>query len=293
MSTQNSSLYAVLGITGQVGGTIADLLLKAGQRVRAVVRSTEKGKLWQDKGCEIAVATVTDTDALTKAFTGVDGVFLMIPPDYDPAPGFPIIHEILAAVTTAVKATQPNKLVYLSTVGAQVTEPNLLNNAHIMESGLRSLPVPVAFLRAAWFMENASWDVAAAKQGVIPSFLQPLDHPIPMVAVADIGRTAVELLQETGTGTRIVELEGPRRYSANDIASTFSKVLGQSVRMEPVPHDTWESLFRSQGMKNPTPRIRMLDGFNEGWIDFEGESRKGSTPLETVLRQLISSSPHS
>jgi hypothetical protein len=43
-------------------------------------------------------------------------------------------------------------------------------------------------------------------------------------------------------------------------------------------------------MKNPIPRIRMLDGFNEGWIDFErGEaaSQKGIVPLETVLKGLI------
>jgi hypothetical protein len=44
-------------------------------------------------------------------------------------------------------------------------------------------------------------------------------------------------------------------------------------------------------MKNPTPRIRMLDGFNEGWIEFEnGEagSRKGVIALKTVLQTLIS-----
>jgi hypothetical protein len=43
-------------------------------------------------------------------------------------------------------------------------------------------------------------------------------------------------------------------------------------------------------MKNPMPRIRMLDGFNEGWIDFEhGEagSLKGKVALETVLNALI------
>ena len=60
--------------------------------------------------------------------------------------------------------------------------------------------------------------------------------------------------------------------------------------MEAVPPETWESLFKSQGMKNPTPRIRMLDGFNEGWIEFEsGEagSRKGKVALETVLQMLI------
>jgi hypothetical protein len=36
---------------------------------------------------------------------------------------------------------------------------------------------------------------------------------------------------------------------------------------------------------NSFPRIRMLDGFNEGWIDFEhGEagSLKGNVALETV-----------
>jgi hypothetical protein len=43
-------------------------------------------------------------------------------------------------------------------------------------------------------------------------------------------------------------------------------------------------------MKNPEPRIQMLDGFNEGWIEFEGNeagSRKGKVALETVLRTLI------
>lgn len=38
-------------------------------------------------------------------------------------------------------------------------------------------------------------------------------------------------------------------------------------------------------MKNPTPRIQMLDGFNEGWIAFSGdtEQRKGHRTLEQVL----------
>jgi hypothetical protein len=43
-------------------------------------------------------------------------------------------------------------------------------------------------------------------------------------------------------------------------------------------------------MKNPTPRIQMLDGFNEGWIDFESDARatrKGIVPLDSVLRELV------
>src|SRR6202012_4191081 len=108
----------------------------------------------------------------------------------------------------------PEKVVYLSTVGAQVAELNLLNNSGMTETMLRTVSIPVTFLRAAWFMENAAWDVEAARTGVVHSFLQPLDHRIPMVATVDIADTAVELLNESWKGVRIVELEGPERYSS-------------------------------------------------------------------------------
>jgi uncharacterized protein YbjT (DUF2867 family) len=151
--------------------------------------------------------------------------------------------------------------------------------------------MPVAFLRAAWFIENAAWDVAPARDsGIVPSFLQPLDKPVPMVATADIGRVAAELLRESWTGRRIVELEGPQRISPDMIAASFARLLGRDVSMTVVPRDTWEDLFRSQGMKNPTPRMQMIDGFNEEWICFEGaehEVRKGRVPLDTVLQSLI------
>ena len=49
----------------------------------------------------------------------------------------------------------------------------------------------------------------------------------------------------------------------------------------------WEGLFRAQGMNNPTPRMRMLDGFNEGWIDFKAETVKGTVELEDALKTLI------
>jgi uncharacterized protein YbjT (DUF2867 family) len=139
-------------------------------------------------------------------------------------------------------------------------------------------------------MENSSWDVAPAKNGVIQSFLQPLDKSVPMVATVDIGCLAAELLQETWNDHRVVELEGPDRVTPREIAASFARILGRPVRIEPVPRETWESLFKSQGMKNPEPRIQMLDGFNEGWIEFEGKnggSRKGKVSLETVLRTLI------
>jgi hypothetical protein len=53
-----------------------------------------------------------------------------------------------------------------------------------------------------------------------------------------------------------------------------------------VPRESWETMFRSQGMKNPEPRMRMLDGFNEGWIEFENLEGvlRGTVEIETALR---------
>lgn len=284
-------MVAVTGITGKVGSQVARGLLALGQAVRAVVRSRAKGDEWAALGCDVFVASIDDAEAMTEAFRGVDGVFLMTPPNYDPEPSFPDTQRNSVAIRTAIEESRPGKVVFLSTVGAQVTEPNLLNNSGMTEAMLRTVPVPVAFLRAAWFMENAAWDIESAKSGVMHSFLQPLNHRIPMVATEDIAQTAVELLGQSWNGVRIVELEGPERYSSNDVAAALASALRTPVRNQIVPRSTWEELFRSQGMKNPLPRIRMVDGFNEGWIDFESEqhgSRKAGTTLQAALQALVS-----
>jgi NAD(P)H dehydrogenase (quinone) len=284
-------MYAVTGITGQVGGAVARALMKAGQKVRAVVRSEEKGAPWAALGCEVAIADNSDVTAMAHAFSSVQGVFVLMPPNYDPEPGYPQTVAANAAVRSALDAARPPKVVVLSTVGAHVERANLLNNLKMTEESLRTLPMPIVFLRAAWFFENSSWDLETAKTGVVPCFLQPLDHPIPMIATADIGVAAADLLTQTWTGPRVVELEAPERYTALDIAAGLSVALGHPVRMNPVPRAEWEALFRSQGAGNPLPRIQMIDGFNQGWLDFEGgaiERRKGTTSLYDGLKALVS-----
>src|SRR3984885_1235999 len=284
-------MFAITGITGNVGGEVARNLLAAKQPVRGVARDVGKCKTWAQQGCEIVGADINDAAALTSAFKGAEGVFVLVPPNFDPSPDFREARAIAATLRKALDTARPDKVVYLSTIGAQAAQPNLLTQHTIIERALGDSPLPITFLRAAWFMENSSWDVApATNSGVIPSFLQPLDKPVPMIATADIGRVAAALLQEAWSGHRAGELEGPHRVTPNEIAATFSRLLGRPVKMDVVPRETWESLFRSQGMKNPTPRIRMLDGFNEGWIEFasgEADSQKGKVALETVLRSLV------
>jgi NAD(P)H dehydrogenase (quinone) len=286
-------MYAITGITGKVGGAVARALLADGQSVRAVVREAGRAQAWTERGCEVAAANMDDAGSLSAAFEGAAGVFILPPSEFDPLPGFPEARAVIDAVKTALESAHPGKVVCLSTIGAQATQSNLLTQRTLMEEALSELPMPVTFLRPGWFMENAAWDVGPARdEGVVHSFLQPLDKTVPMVATADVGRVAARLLQETWDGKRVVELEGPQRVSPNDLAAAFAEILGRPVRAEAVPRETWGAMFRAQGTKDPMPRIRMLDGFNEGWIDFEGDEAtvmKGRVELGTVLQGLVSS----
>jgi uncharacterized protein YbjT (DUF2867 family) len=287
-------MYAITGVTGKVGGALARNLLNEGLPVRAVLRDAAKANEWRDLGCDIALAEMEDAASLTSAFSGAAGVFILPPSEFDPEPGFPEARRVIAAVTAALAKACPGKIVCLSTIGADAPHENLLTQRTLMEQSLREIGPPVTLLRPAWFMDNALWDVASARdEGVLYSFLQPADKPVAMVATQDVGRLAATLLQEEWSGTRVVELEGPARVSPNDIARAFAAALERTVRVETVPRESWEQIFRTQGMRNPLPRIRMLDGFNEGWIEFGECGRsavKGMTTLDGVIAELVMAS---
>ena len=283
-------MFAVMGVTGKVGGAAAHALLEAGAPVRAIVRDAAKGAAWSARA-DIALADIHDAPALAAAFAGCEGVFVMLPPIFDPSPGFPEAAAMIASLREALRQSEPGRIVVLSTIGAEAAQPNLLNQLGMLEQALADLPTPVTFLRAAWFIENAAWDVAPARDaGVIRSYLQPLDRAVPMISSDDVGRTAATLLQTPWTGHRVVELEAAERVSPLDLAQAFAEALGRGVRAEAVPHSEWEAIFRAEGMRNPEPRMQMLDGFNAGWIDFPDRGAgalKGAISLRQAVAALV------
>jgi NAD(P)H dehydrogenase (quinone) len=286
-------MYAIMGITGRVGGAIAENLLAQGERIRAIVRNPEKAARLRDRGAEIVIADVDDPDALASAFEGTDGVFLMVPPNFAPAPGFPEVRKTLASYRTALAKALPRKAVYLSSIGAEQTSGlGLITGSHLLEQTLGDLPIAHAFLRAGWFMENHAWDVATARsEGKIFSNLYPLDHKFSLVATADIGKAGADVLRQEWKGTRYIEVAGPEQYSPNDIARALSSTLGCSIEAVDVPREKWTEFFVSQGMPEgrTEPRAEMVDGFNSGWIHFGvpgTEHITGATSLTSVIAQL-------
>jgi NAD(P)H dehydrogenase (quinone) len=287
-------MYVLMGITGQVGGAVADQLIARGEKVRAVVRNSAKASTWAARGAQLVEADYDDAAALELAFRGASGVFAMIPPNFAPSPDLRESRKTIEVLATALDRARPPKVVYLSSIGAQQgTGLGLITALHLLEESLDALPVPTAALRAGWFMENSVWDVAPARdQGKLFSYLQPLDHEFPLVATRDIGKIGADTLLQTWQGHRHLEVGGPRRYSPRDIAAAFSKALNKSVEPITVPRDEWVKKFVAQGTpEDRTPlRVQMLDAFNSGWIDFGipgTEPTAGPTDLDTVIQSLV------
>ena len=75
-----------------------------------------------------------DEVALTAAFEGAEAAFVLPPPNFDPAPGFPEARASATATRNALVSSNISKVVYLSTIGAQATEENLLTQHTILTS---------------------------------------------------------------------------------------------------------------------------------------------------------------
>ncbi|HEV7924986.1 MAG TPA: NmrA family NAD(P)-binding protein [Verrucomicrobiae bacterium] len=293
INLERNFMFTIVGITGRVGGSTAGALLAAEKKVRGLVRDKARAAHWAKQGVDLVPGNVDDIAALTEALRGSEGVFVMVPPYFAPAPGYPETKSIVAKIRSALAAAKPNKVVYLSSVGAQHRHGlGLITQSHILEEEMRTLPSANAFIRPAWFLENYQWDVQPARErGEIDLYLTP-DRSISMVATQDIGELAAKTLQQEWKSNRVLELEGPEKYSPAAAAVAFSKLLGHPVTGHPIPRSEWHRLFVQQGTAEDrtAPRIEMLDGFNSGWIDFAGDGTerfKGKVTLEEVIKGLI------
>jgi uncharacterized protein YbjT (DUF2867 family) len=244
---------------------------------------------------ELVQSAYDDAAGLTEAFKGAEGIFAMIPPDFAPAPGLPDQKRTIAAIVEAMRQAKPGKAVFLSSIGSEQSSGlGLITSTHLLEEATCILPIPVAYLRAGSFMEN--WLGALdhiRSTGEMPFFYAPLDRKFPLVATRDIGLAGSRVLQESWTGQRVVEVDGPEGGTdLRETAAAFGRALGREVKAVQLPEAVWQSALEAMGM--PADRtglyIEMVKGFNSGWIHFGNpgtEKFHGATSIEAFAQDRV------
>ena len=286
-------MYVVTGVSGHTGSAAADALLGRGERVRVVVRDASKGEAWKKRGAEVAVADLADVGAMSRALSGADGAYLLVPPQYAAEDLIAAQKPVAEALAAAIRKSGLPHVVFLSSIGAQhATGTGPIRSLHSSEDVIGRAAPNVTILRAAYFFENAVPVLGEAKaHGVLPSFLTP-GRAVPMVATKDIGRAAAEALLDPPKGRRVIELSGPREFTPEDVAAAVGRLLGREVRVQGVPLEAVVPAMTAAGMTAGTAALmqEMYAGVNSGRVDFEGGAairKRGTLGPEDALRPAI------
>lgn len=286
-------MYVVAGVTGNTGKVVAETLLEQKQPVRVIVRDAAQGTPWQAKGAEVVVASLDDAAAITKALTGAEGAYLLVPPQYGSNDMLADQAKVIAALATAVKASGIKHVVGLSSLGAQhESGTGPVVTLHRFEEALKATGTNVTLLRAAYFIENVGQVLGeVTANSVYPTFLA-VGPAIAMVATHDIGRTAAELLRDPATSVRIVDLAGPKDHTQQEIADTLSKLTGREVKLAPAPLEYAVPAFTSMGMPQNVAELfhEMLGALNAGNMGLTGSPatlRLGEITVEQVLAGML------
>jgi uncharacterized protein YbjT (DUF2867 family) len=298
---EKTGTYLVMGITGHVGGSTARQLLKQGKEVRALVRNRDKAAEWAEQGVELVDGDWNDATAVAAALKGVEGAFVMLPAVWAPSADYKEAKDVIANYVEALTKVVPPRVVALSSMGANRTSGlGMITALLLLEQGFRSLPSPVAFVRAGGFFENFLFGLQAAQGGMLPVFYNPTNRKSTMVATNDIGAEAAKLLTGPAwSGHRVIEIGS--MVSADEVAKQLGEVLNRKVKAFAVPRAGWAEAFQQFGVpKGHTgPAEEMFDSVNAGWMDLGVEGTEyvaGTTSARDVFaaaQQAVKAKGHS
>jgi uncharacterized protein YbjT (DUF2867 family) len=284
-------MYVMAGVSGHVGSVAARQLLAHGQKVRVIVRDSQKGETWKREGAEVVVGSLEDQGFLEQACSGAEGAFFLLPPNFAVSDFRAYQKKLGEGIARAVDRTGVPHVVLLSSIGAnleQGTGPIL--GLHWAEDALRATRTRLTALRPGFFMENVAGALAAARgQGIYPDFLPP-GAAVPMIATRDIGEQVARELREPPPRHVVVDLWGPA-YTATQIAQVLGKLLGRPVQATPIPPEAQVQALVQAGFPRPIAEIfaEMYDCFRQGLARPAGDRHVvGKTTLEEVLRPLVS-----
>jgi uncharacterized protein YbjT (DUF2867 family) len=284
-------MFVVLGASGNTGKVVAETLLRQKMKVRVVLHDAAKGKAWGEAGADVAIADVEDGAALERAFSGAEGVYVLLPPNLRSSHVREDDSRRTNIIAAAVEAAGVPHVVLLSSIGAQQSDgTGPVLRLHDAEIVFRRARAAVTFVRAAYFMENWGGSLYALEQGVLPTFLA-VDKAIPHVATRDVGTGAARLLAEGGSGKRVFELAGPREYTPRDVAAAVGRIVGKPIEVQQAPEEAMAPALKGAGMNAEWARLvqELTHGLNTNIVVWEGGHPfwRGETDLQTVLSTLL------
>lgn len=186
----------VLGSLGNISKPLAEKLIAAGHQVTIVSSDAKKVAAIEAIGATPAIGSVEDVDFLTKAFSGADAVYTMVPPNFITTEWKKHIAGVGAGYAEAIKKAGVKNVVNLSSIGAHLPDGvGPVSGIHFVELALNELQdVNVLHLRPAYFYINFYHSVDLIKNAGIIGGNYGAAANLVMVDPGDIAETAAKQL---------------------------------------------------------------------------------------------------
>lgn len=220
----------VTGATGNIGRELLPSLIAKGAKVRALVRETSNVQGLWDAGVELVFGDLDRVETLEAAFSGVDKVFLLTPPNANQ------VSQARNGIAAAKRAGV-RQLVRLSAKSLELRadSPGRVTRQHFaIEGELKASGLVYTIIRPHFFMQNTLLSAeTVASEGVLYAPME--DGRVGMIDVRDIVEVATKVLTEEGHAGKTYDLSGPASVSYHDVAAGLSQALGREVRYVDVP----------------------------------------------------------
>ncbi len=282
-------MIVIMGVTGHVGGKIAAFLTKKKEPVRVISRSAGRLRELVGKNVTAFAGDANDTEFLVKAFTDADAVFTLIPPNPTVPEFIRYADTIGQNIARALEIAKVKYVVYLSSVGAEITGGGTgpITGLHNMEERLNRIKgLNVVHMRAGYFMENLLGNIDLNRsKGITGSAIQG-DLRLSMIATKDIAAFATDRLAKRDfIGSSVHYLLGQRDLSLTDASSIIgSKISLPGLPYITFPYDEAEKAMVAMGLSPDMSRtyVEMAQAFNDGKIKAV-RTKENTTPTSIEL----------
>ena len=229
-------MILLTGVTGKTGGAAADVLIKQGVPLRALVRDAAKAANFEAAGVELVVGDAADKATVLKALDGVDRAFLTLPNSERQ------LGMEKQFVDCAVEAGVRH-MVKLSSMEAIPEAESPIPSAHWQsEEYIRASGLAWTMLKPNFFMQNFLASGESIQQQ--KKFFLPMgDGKTVMIDCRDIGAATAEVLTGDGHEMQSYEITGPEMLSFHDVADRFSEVLGEKIEYVDMPAEAFREVL--------------------------------------------------
>ena len=288
-------MIAVMGAAGNVGSTVAHLLLDAGQEVRVLEHARDLTEL-RARGADIVKGDAMKVEDLRTLFAEVSAALVLLPENVaDPS----FVENRVAmsrAIRDALRAEGVNHVVALSAVGATISDaPGPPGGLHLFEQDLDELEAAnVMVLRSAFYMDYLLAALPMIQAQKVNGSATSADARFPMVATEDVAREAADrLTMRDFRGHEVKLLLGPENVTMPEATQAIGKCLGMpDLPYVEFPPDGVKGALIGAGMSDQVAGliVDMQLALSEG-LYFKGVQRtaESTTPtrLEDFLRKAL------